>query len=109
MHYAPHLLQRRLTTEQPLDEFGREVTNANTEEWVDICRCRCDNNSDREVMAADGKVVRPEFHVVFEADNVAVKPGDYVRCLKRDGSVRGQGRVLRMKTLNYLYYGEMYF
>lgn len=109
MYYAPHLLQKRLSTTPALDEYGREIVGDSAEEWLDVCRCRCDNNSDREVMTPDGKVVRPDFRVVFDANNVNVAPGDYVRCLNRNGSVKGDGRVLRMKTLNYLSYGEMYF
>lgn len=108
MYYAPHILQKRTEAQESMDEFGRPVVNDSVEAWADVCPCRCDHNGDKEIKMPDGTVVRPNYHVVLAGNEVNLTVGDYVRCLKPDGSVRGEGRVLNTKTLNYLPYAEIY-
>lgn len=108
MYYAPHILQKRIIAEEKSDEFGRPIPEEAGETWVEVCRCRCDHNGDKEVKMPDGTVVTPDYHVVLEGNAPDVEVGDYVRCLKADGTIRGEGRVIKPRTLNYLPYAEIY-
>lgn len=108
MYYAPHILQKRIDPEELSDEFGRPIPSAPGKQWVDVCRCRCDHNGDKEVKMPDGSVVTPEYHIVLEGNTPDVKTGDYVRCLRTDGSIRGEGRAIKPITLNYLPYAEIF-
>lgn len=108
MYYAPHILQKRVIAEETVDELGRPIKGENAEEWAFVCKCRCDHNQDTEVKLEDGTVIRPEYHIVLDGNRPDVATGDYVRCLREDGSIRGEGRVVRPHTLNYLPYAEIY-
>ena len=108
MYYAPHILQKRIVAQEISDEFGRPIPNKTDDIWVDVCRCRCDHNGDKEIKMPDGSVVTPDYHIVLEGNMPDVKTGDYVRCLSADGSVRGEGRAIKPRTLNYLPYAEIY-
>lgn len=108
MYYAPHILQKKIIPQEAVDEFGRPIPVKSADEWVDVCRCRCDHNGDKEVKMPDGTVVRPEYHIVLEGNTPDVETGDYVRCLRDDGSIRGEGRAFKPRTLNYLPYAEIY-
>lgn len=108
MYYAPHTLQKRIDAEESTDELGRPVVADSTEAWVDVCRCRCDHNGEKEIKMPDGKVIRPDYHVVLDENDPGLRIGDYVRCINDYGNVRGEGHVLSFKTLNYLPYAEVY-
>lgn len=108
MYYAPHTLQKRQQAELVTDEFGRPVKAEGETEWTEVCKCRCDHNRDAEIRKPDGSVVKPDFHIVCEIKRPGIVVGDYVRCLERDGSVRGEGFVINAPTLNYLSYAEIY-
>lgn len=108
MHYAPHTLQKRTPPAETTDEYGRPVVADGSEEWTDVCRCRCDHSDDKEFRLDDGTVVRPEYRIVTDGNAPGVSVGDIVRCVRADGTVRGEGRVVNTKTLNYLPYAEIY-
>lgn len=108
MYYKPHILQKRLSPQRQNDEYGRPIVVGRSIEWVDVCKCRCDHNEDKEVKTDDGKVITPNYHIVLEGNIPDLKVGDYIRCLREDGSVRGEGAVIRLKTLNRLPYAEIY-
>lgn len=108
MNYAPHLLQKRIIAENVNDEYGRPTESDPAEEWTDVCRCRCDDNGDKEVLLSDGTVVVPSYHIVLRGNTPDVETGDYIRCLREDGSIRGEGHIIKTKTLNYLPYAEIY-
>lgn len=107
MRYAPHTLQALAGAVASEDGFGRPLAVGGGE-WTDVCRCRCDSNWERELRLDNGQVVKPDWHVVCEGNDLSLKPGDTVRCVDRDGTVRASGRILRMRTNNYLPYGEIY-
>lgn len=108
MHYTPHILQKRTTLNESYDEFGRPIPDDNIDEWVDVCQCRCDHNGDKQVKMPDGTVIMPEYRVILPGYTEMIKTGDYVRCVKEDGSVRGEGFVVKSRTLNYLPYAEIF-
>lgn len=104
MMYTPHILQKKVTSTVIRDEYGR-IVNEPSEEWVDVCRCRCDDNSTKEFRTENGEVYRPNYHVVCERNGVAA--GDVVRCLDKD-AVRGQGKAFMVKTTNFYDYTEIW-
>lgn len=104
MMYAPHILQKKVVSPIERDEFGR-IINKPSEEWVDVCRCRCDDNSTKEFRTENGEVYRPNYHVVCETNSI--KSGDVVRCMNGI-SVRGQGEVFMVKNTNYYNYTEIW-
>lgn len=108
MYYAPHILQKRIIAEELSDEFGRPILNKSDDEWIDVCKCRCDHNGSKEVRMPDGSVITPEYHIILDGNISDIEVGDYVRCLRTDGSIRGEGRVIKPRTLNYLPYAEIY-
>lgn len=108
MYYAPHKLQKRVDTAPTNDQYGRPITETAEDSWVDVCACRCDHNGDKEVKLDDGTVIRPEYSVVCDGNTLDIKAGDYARCLRSDGTIRGEGNVVKPKTLNYLPYGQLY-
>ena len=104
MMYAPHILQKRVAPQLTNDEYGRPVVNQ-SEEWEDVCRCRCDDNTTQEFKSENGEVYRPNYHVVCEKN--AVMAGDMIRCMDGD-SVRGKGEVFIAKNTNYFGYTELW-
>ncbi len=108
MLYAPHTLYKRVIPAESVDEYGRPIVLDSDEEWEKVCGCRCDDNGDNEVVMPDGTVVVPTYHIVIGENNPDVKTGDYVRCLKDDGTVRGEGHIVKKKTINYWPYAEIY-
>ncbi len=105
MIFAPHILQKRIDAEPSYDEYGRIVSDSETE-WKTIGNCRCDDNTTQEFKTDNGEVFRPDFHVVCQISGT-IQPGDFIRCL--DGSeCRGQGRVTMTKRTNFFDYTELW-
>lgn len=107
MYYAPHKLQKRTASERRSDEYGRPLSSS-AEGWVDVCPCRCDESSTKEIILPDGKKYQPSFHIVCEGLDPDFTNGDYIRCLRSDGSIKGEGKALNVKKLNFLEYAEAY-
>lgn len=106
MIYAPHILQVKVIKPMETDEFGRPIPGTGGEDWQDVCKCRCDDNTTKEFSSDNGAVYRPAYHVVCEK-RITVKAGDEVRCMD-GGSVRGQGKVYTVKNTNYFNYSELW-
>lgn len=107
MYYAPHILQVKRAASLENDELGRPIPSQDASSWVDVCRCRCDDNTTKEFRSENGSVYRPQYHVVCEGRH-GLSAGDEVRCVNADGSVRGEGTVFITKGLNYLSYSEIW-
>ena len=104
MYYAPHFLQVKKFS-QTRDSLNRTVSVYG--EWEDVGPCRCDDNSTQIVDHDTGRAFIPRYHVV--ADNTKmISSGDRIRCLNKDGSVRGEGEVKNPRSLNYLNYFDCY-
>ena len=104
MYYKPHKLQKK-SVETSKDDYGRVIGTSET--WTDISPCRCDDNSQQEFGDENGKVYTPKYHIVAEG-HVDVYAGDEVRCLRQDGTVRGEGKVYNAKHLNVLQYTDLW-
>lgn len=106
MIFAPHILQaKQITTEQE-DEFGRPIPGTGGEQWITLCKCRCDDNTTKEFKSANGEVYRPAYHVVCEM-RVEISAGTEVRCLEGN-SVRGEGQVYTTRRTNFFDYSELW-
>lgn len=106
MIYSPHRLQLKVITPPDRDEYNRPIPGTGGEDWEDVCRCRCDDNTTKQFTSDNGDLYRPDFHVVCER-NICLKAGDYVRCIDGD-KVRGEGEVYMVKNTNYLGYSELW-
>lgn len=106
MIFAPHILQVKQISPFQKDEFGRPIPDTGGEQWVTLCKCRCDDNTTKEFKSANGEVYRPNYHVVCEM-RVEIKAGTEVRCLEGD-SVRGEGKVYISKRTNFFNYSELW-
>lgn len=103
MYYEPHELQKR-TTIEVRNKYGELERKEDT--WVHLVGCRCDDNSTDHFQTDNGGVYVPKYKIVCDRANV--KPGDYVRVLRDDGSVKGEGRVFNAPTCNFLDYMTIY-
>jgi hypothetical protein len=104
MYYAPHRLYRKIEKEER-DELNRIISIS--EEWEDICDCRCDDNTTERFEDNNGRVYIPKYKIV--CNRASVSPNDYVQCRTADtGDIRGEGRVLNAPKCNYLDYMVLY-
>lgn len=103
MYYAPHILMKRKTSKER-DEYGELVKS--TDSWERVCGCRCDDNTTDHFQTDNGNVYVPKYKIV--CDRADVLPNDYVRVLRLDGTVRGEGRVFNAPKCNYLDYMCIY-
>ena len=104
MMFSPHTLQKKVPSTETEDEYGHPVIGNDT--WIDVCMCRCDDNTTKEFKKENGDVYRPSYHIV--SDPNTLKAGDEIRCLNKDGSIRGQGVVYIVKNTNLLSYTELW-
>lgn len=102
---APHRLQKRVSVEPQMDEFGRIIPNEGYT-WEDVCQCRCDDNDTASFQSDNGSAYIPKYHVVCDGKR-AIEAGDYIRCLDGD-NVRAEGEVYRVKNLNLLPYTDLW-
>ena len=86
------------------DELNRIVSKS--EEWMDICFCRCDDNTTQKFEDKNGRVYIPKYKVVSQRADVV--EGDYIQCLDANGEIRGEGRVFNVSKCNYLDYMTIY-
>ena len=106
MIYSPHVLQVKVVKPIKRDENGNRIPDSD-ESWQNVCKCRCDDNSTKEFMSDNGSVYRPNYHVVCDGI-ILVSTNDLVRCVDKDGNIRGQGTVYMIKKLNHLNYSELW-
>lgn len=105
MYYAPHKLYKLLRSKKR-DRYGRVTDYTNPEAWELIANCRCDKNTDREIVTDNGKCFRPDFHVV--CDLCKVLAGDTVKILGEDGNIIGGGKVYKSRHTNCYQYTELW-
>ena len=104
MQYAPHILFVR-KTEETRDSYNR-VTSV-SESWKKVGLCRCDDNATPIVSTLNTKEYVPRYHIVTSRTGM-ISPGDMVRVLTQDGTLRGEGKADNVRTLNYLDYTDFY-
>lgn len=108
MHYAPHTMWLLPKVEFTKDEFGRPVPAGRTEPF-EIGECRCDETVAVEFSDENGKVVKPDWHIVCSMSPAVggLKPNDTVM-VTADNETLCEGNILRIKRLNYLPYAEIW-
>lgn len=102
MYFTPHTLQVRDRT-LTRDEYGRPLSLAE-DQWRTVGPCRCDDVSAERDGGDNGVRYAFRFKVVYPREVERVGEGEEVRCLRADGSVRGQGTAKSPMETNYLSY-----
>ena len=105
MIYAPHTLYKKLVGQIKNDSYGKPFSP--TEKWVEIGRCRCDDNTTQELRSSNGQLYKSRYHVVYDKSH-EVAEGDEIKCINADGTIRAQGVVGMIKSTNYLGYSELW-
>lgn len=110
MYYAPHVLYKKIEKEER-DELGRII--ADSERWVYVCDCRCDDNNTEQFKDENGHVFTPKYKIV--CDRADVEEGEFVQCRVKDPlndfaaqKVIGEGRVFNAPKCRYLNYMVLY-
>lgn len=103
MFYKPHKLYVKKEIVER-DAYNRPIPSHECFHYV--CDCRCDDNNIATITTEDGQVYRPNYHIVCEG-HVKVGVGCEVRVMDGD-NVRGEGKVVNTKVLNYLNYSEVW-
>ena len=103
MMYAPHILYKR-ATKAVRNKYNEIVSKADM--WIEIGRCRCDDNTTQHFTTDNGGIYTPKYHIV--CDKADVKAGDYIKVENPDGGIRGQGTVYNAPMCNYLNYMSIY-
>lgn len=106
MLYAPYTLYKKPKSKLKLDSHGKPVP-ATAPEWEVVGPCRCDDDATQELKSDNGQVYMSRYHVVYDKTDAVVE-GDEIKCLDKDGRVRGQGIVGMVKSTNYLRYSELW-
>lgn len=106
MIFSPHILQIKTITPPVTNSYGDIITKG-TETWVNVCRCRCEDNTTKEFKSKNGEVYRPSYHIVTEKV-VNMKAQTLIRCVDDKGNIRGEGNIYLPKDMNYFDYSELY-
>lgn len=103
MYYAPHILQKKIV-ETIRNNYGEIVESK--EEWKEIGKCRCDDNTTEHFTTSNGSIYTPKYHIV--CDKCQISEGDYVRVYDNEQNYRGGGKVYNAPKCNYLGYMSIY-
>lgn len=105
MIYKPHILQVLKYPEIEYDDLGNPIKKEG--EWSTISDCNCHDNGSSTKISVNGILYDYNYNVVYEGEKIPV--GMKVRCVdKSDGSVRGEGTVIRSYQGNYLRYAQIW-
>lgn len=105
MIYTPHILRLWNPGTSSEDEDGNPITTGGG--YVNLCRCRCDDNGQNKMVGVAGEGIVYNHHIVM-AEKVILRVGDKVDVLNEDGSQRASGEVKKFTILNRLQYAEIY-
>jgi hypothetical protein len=104
MIFEPHKLYRKVITGAGLNGDGDP--EGGTETWEETGRCRCDDNRQVRHISVNGEQTVYEYHIVHEGERIPA--GTEVRALNEDGSIRGEGTVIKTGKCNYFDYSEIW-
>lgn len=106
MMYAPHILERKITKPFDTDEDGNPMPGTGGECWERIASCKCYDFDVNRTFTVNGRPFEYKFRIVSERNDV--KEGDYVRAAYPDGSIRGEGTVVKTMRTDYLNYSQLW-
>jgi len=104
MYYAPHILQKEVVSGSYIDDDGNPVKG--NKSWVCVSNCRCDDNNQQERISVNGIWHNYNYHIVHEGERIPI--GVTVQVLDKDGSVRGEGTVIKTGKCNYFNYSQIW-
>ena len=103
MLYSPHILKKKFVN-KVVNKYNEVISSS--EEWKEMGRCRCDDNSTEHFTTDNGSIYTPKYHIV--CDKCQISEGDEVKVYSDDGSYRGGGKVYNASKCNYLGYMSIY-
>lgn len=106
MYFAPHILERKITKPFDLDEDGNPIPGTGGEGWERIASCKCYDYNVNRTFTVNGRPFEYKYRIVIERTDV--KEGDYVRATYPDGSIRGEGTVVKTMRTDYLNYSQLW-
>lgn len=102
MIFSPHVLQKKVV-------IGGGIIGGNPvpgeEEWVDVGKCRCDDNGQQIKVSVNGILFDYNYHIVHVSESIPI--GTEIRVMDGD-SVRGEGKVIKSGKCNYFDYCEIW-
>ena len=103
MLYSPHILKKKFVN-KVVNKYNEVI--GSSEEWKEMGRWRCDDNSTEHFTTENGSIYTPKYHIV--CDKCQISEGDEVQVYSDDGSYRGGGKVYNAPKCNYLGYMSIY-
>lgn len=102
----PHTLQKEVISEPERDEFGDIIPDTGGASWIDVCLCRCYDNTTKYFTSENGSVYTPKYKI-FCKGHISVIPGESIKVLS--GSLLiADGRVYIAKRSNYFNVTELW-
>lgn len=103
MIFSPHTIQKKVITGATIEK-GNPIKGS--ESWINVGKCRCDDNSQQKQISVNGVLIIYNYHVVHEGERIDV--GTEVQCLDENGNIRGSGIVVKTGKCNYFSYSEIW-
>ena len=107
MYYMPHILYLLHKEPPETDSNGDSVPGTCKEEWVEVCRCRCDDNDASKTVGINGQAYVYRYHIVLGIQK-KFSIGDRVRAYYPNGELRGEGAVAKPGKCNFLGYSQLW-
>ena len=104
MIFTPHTLSIKSISKPSFDESRNPIPV--TEKWVELCKCRADDNGSTKQIAVNGSLHAFSYHIVYKGDKIQIDTE--VECKDKNGAVRCRGKVLKSSICNRLNYAEIW-
>lgn len=103
MIFAPHILKKKTVTGGIIDEKGNPIPDK--VDWVEVGKCRCDDNGQQIKVSVNGILYDYNYHVVYTGEIIPI--GTEIQI--SDGErIRGEGKVIKCGKANYFNYAEIW-
>ena len=63
MLYSPHILKKKFVN-KVVNKYNEVI--GSSEEWKEMGRCRCDDNSTEHFTTENGSIYTPKYHIVCD-------------------------------------------
>ena len=104
---ASHILYFLHKESPQTDSNGDTIPGTGKEEWVEVCRCRCDDNEASKTVGINGQAYVYRYHIVLSGQK-KFSIGDRVRACYPNGELRGEGTIAVPGRCNFLGYSEIW-
>lgn len=105
MIFQPHTLHVFHESKPTFDDEGHLIFTKDSG-WIQLCKCRCDDNNTTKQISVNGQLYNYSYHIVYQG--AKLESGTKVKCLDKDGAVRGEGEIVKCNKTNCLNYTEIW-